>query len=376
MRRFILFLLLVMLAAVNAPAQIDEQIDKLKEHGIRIKDRLSDLFERGSDYVTDKAEDIIERYHLDTIDVERRAQIVDSIMAVRYRQKGKFDEDYIERPSQRFTLKMRANISGSSITTRGDWNGTPLRTHLSSKQKFSTSVGFNYRGLGLSLAVNPLGLKGNRKNTEWNFNMYSNRYGFDFVYQNARDFRGWVETDGDRQNITDARMQSKVLIANGYYAFNNRRFSYPAAFTQSYRQLQSQGSGLLGASLLAGNSRIHSLNGIDNPSLRVSMFKLGIGGGYGYNWVITPQWMVHLSVMPTLVIASGCHRTVDGQRERIPYAFPEFILTSRVAAVYELTESHFFALNFVAFDTVVGSRRDMSLYYDKWRLRLTYGFRF
>ena len=202
MRRLFIIFSLILLATADAPAQID----KLKEHGVRIKERFAEWFERGSDYVTDRAEDIIERYHLDTIDVERRAQIVDSILAVRYRKQGKFDEDYLERPYQRFTLKLRANVSGSGVTTRGNWDGTSMRTHLSSKSKFSTSVGFSYRGLGLSLAVNPLGLKGNRKNTEWNLNMYNNRYGFDFVYQNARDFKGWVEMDDDRRHITDARM--------------------------------------------------------------------------------------------------------------------------------------------------------------------------
>lgn len=40
----------------------------------------------------------------------------------------------------------------------------------------------------------------------------------------------------------------QVLNLTGYYTFNHRRFSYPAAFTQSYIQRRSAGSWLAGIS--------------------------------------------------------------------------------------------------------------------------------
>ncbi len=363
---------LLAMIALPMSAQVDKAIEKIKEKADKVIDKGSDLIDRGKNYVEDKADKVITRYGLDTIDVNR----VDQEMAKRYMKKGSYDEDYLERPEQRFTLKILGNFSGSGINIHSNREGMNLSNHLTTKNKITTSVGFSYRGIGLSLSVNPFKWSGKNANTEWNFNVYNNKYGFDLVYQNARDFDGWIEQRGVRMDIDGSQAQSKLLIVNGYYAFNNRRYSYPAAFSQSYRQLRSQGSWLLAASLMVGNVRVHEDADIGNPYFRVSMGKLAFGGGYGYNWVITPKWMVHASALPTLVVGSFGHLTVNDERERVPYAFPEFIMTERVAAIYELTQNHFFALNFVAFNTLLGSRKSVRVNYNKWRIRICYGFRF
>ena len=43
-----------------------------------------------------------------------------------------------------------------------------------------------------------------------------------------------------------------MLTLNAYYAFNGRRFSYPAVFSQSWMQKRSCGSLMLGASFMGG----------------------------------------------------------------------------------------------------------------------------
>ena len=202
----LLSLCLLALTALPLSAQIDKTIDKIKEKADKVIDKGSDLLERGKDYVEDKADKVITRYGLDTLSVES----VDSMMAVRYQKKGTYDEDYMERPSQRFTVKVRSSLSGSGIRANGTWNDTPLQGRLSSNARFTTNVGFSYRGIGLSIAVNPFKWKGNKRDTELRFELLNNRYGFDVSYQNAKTYGGSVDYVG-KYDISSSYVTSKLL---------------------------------------------------------------------------------------------------------------------------------------------------------------------
>ena len=76
----------------------------------------------------------------------------------------------------------------------------------------------------------------------------------------------------------------KIANLAGYYSFNHRRFSFPAAFTQSYIQRQSAGSWLAGISYQGGsiktsdNLKARSQNA---PDINIGVGHIGIGGGYG-----------------------------------------------------------------------------------------------
>ena len=179
-----------------------------------------------------------------------------------------------------------------------------------------------------------------------------------------------------KYDIPSSLVTSKIFMVNGYYAFNYRRFSYPAAFTQSYRQLQSQGSWLVGASFLVGNVTTRSDEELANPSVKMKVGSFGIGGGYAYNWVVNRHLMLHASLLPTLVVAPFNSLTVDDERHKIPYSFPQFLLTERVSALYEFNDQHFASLALVAHNTILGGNRDLRMNYYRWRLTINYGFRF
>ena len=110
--------------------------------------------------------------------------------------------------------------------------------------------------------------------------------------------------------------------------------------------------------------------------MKMKVGYLGIGGGYAYNWVVNEHLMFHGSLLPTLVIGSFSSMTVDAERYKIPYSFPQFLLTERVSALYEINDQHFINLAVVAHNTLLGGHRDMRMNYYKWRLTLSYGFRF
>lgn len=310
-------------------------------------------------------------YKIDSI---RSIKDVDSIMALRYQKTGTYDTLYLTRPKQRFTARLRMNVSGSSINTKGHYKELPFDSHLTTPNRITTSIGLAYRGIGLSISVNPAKLKGESHTTEFNFNYYANRYGVEVSYQNSKDFSGWTTASGEKREFSADLLQSKILNISAYYAFNYRKFSYPAAFTQSYIQRRSAGSWMLALSCLSG-----VLDGGGIPELgsfKLTMGNIGIGGGYGYNWVISRHWMVHASALPTIVVGSFNHLTIGGVKERVSYSFPELILTERVAVLYQFHKNHFAGLTFVAYNTIHGTTKKLRLSHNKWRLRITYGFRF
>ena len=42
----------------------------------------------------------------------------------------------------------------------------------------------------------------------------------------------------------------------------------------------------------------------------------GIGGGYGYNWVLGHRWLLHFSMLPTFVVYNRNSMTVNGVRRK------------------------------------------------------------
>ena len=175
-------------------------------------------------------------------------QRVDSTLTANYR-KGNIDTNYISRPMTKWTLKARYNLSGTKIEAEGVENGRHFRSELTADNKSTLSVAVSYLGFSVSAALNPAKLMGKYNDYEVNINSYGNRFGWDFIYQDARNFTGWHDHEGVGRIELPADMLSvKTLNLNAYYAFNGRRFSYPAAFSQSYIQRRSAGSFLLAAS--------------------------------------------------------------------------------------------------------------------------------
>ena len=298
---------------------------------------------------------------------------VDSVLTARY-NKVTYDTNYIGRPDTRLTLKLRANISGSHFDVHRRVNGAEGSGHLSNAHKATLSIGANYRGITAGLALNPGSLSGRNKDYELNVNAYTNRYGIDVIYLNSRTLSGPVSFNGRDVYLEQGMADMKMLIIDAYYAFNGRRFSYPAAFTQSYIQKRSAGSWLVGLSYLGGrimNSDEKFPNALE---LRIYTGHFGIGGGYGYNFVIGRHLLVHVSALPTLVIANRNNITVNGVRRDMDTKFPDFILTERASVVYHFNKKYFAGATFVMTNSLLGDK-SIDINYKKWRVRAFLGIR-
>lgn len=242
------------------------------------------------------------------------------------------------------------------------------------------SMAVAYRGLGLGLAVNPAKLAGKNQDYEFNLNSYSNRYGFDVVYLSSKTFHGHQEVGSNEIDVHKGDMSQKALNLNFYYAFNYRKFSFPAAFSQSYIQKRSAGSWMVGTSFDGSKTKVKGMT--------IRLNELAIGAGYGYNLVPSSHLLFHLSALPTITVYSHDYTKMRVEAEEgssdtevpivrnsMKYHYPSAIITGRGAAVYSW-RNKFAGATAVYNFSVAGDEDHLQVKRNKWRVRMFFGFRF
>lgn len=296
-------------------------------------------------------------------------QRFDSVMTEKYR-KGDIDTAYIMRPRTKWTVKARFNLSGATIESEGIENGQHFKSEMTADYKSTLSMGISYLGISLNTALNPAKLLGKYNDYELNINSYGNRFGWDFIFQNAHNFTGWHDHEGmERIELPADMLSVKTLNLNAYYAFNGRRFSYPAAFSQSYIQRRSAGSFLLAASGMGQQAKLDW-----NQKIELKMTNIGMGAGYGYNYVPAQGWLLHISGLPTFIVYSKTSMTFGDNRVPLHYHFPEVIITGRGAVVRQ-RGNKFYGLSMVYNFTNIGNEESLALHNQKWRIRAFFGLR-
>ena len=306
---------------------------------------------------------------------ERRARL-DSALTARY-YRTPYDTNFVIRPEGKLTLKLRLNQTGNDFHAKGTVNGFYSEADLKTSHKTTMSIGASYRGISAAVAINPAKMKGLYKDYEFNLNYYSSRLSLDFSYQRSETLAG--DFTGDRG---DLRLESgeallKVLNIAGYYTFNHRRFSYPAAFTQSYIQRRSAGSWLAGISYQGGSIKTTDdlkARNSNAPDVRIYIGHVGIGGGYGYNWVPSRKWLLHLSILPTVVVYNRNNMTVNGERKEAQHMRLNMLFNERAAVVYNFSPRYFASLTAVVNNSVFKDD-NVTVNQNKWRARASFGMR-
>ena len=294
---------------------------------------------------------------------------VDSVLTIGY-FKGDIDTAYVTRPQTKWTLAARLNISGAKLETMGVTSGQKFNSEITADYKSTLSVGVSYLGFSLSAALNPAKLVGKYRDFELNFNSYGRHFGYDIIFQDAHNFTGWHDMEGmDRIELPANMLSVRTLNLNGFYIFNGRRFSFPAAFTQSYFQRRSAGSFLVAVSGMGQHTTLKW-----EQETQIKMTNIGIGGGYGYNYVPSQDWLLHISATPTFIVYSNTSMTFGDARVPLHYHFPEAIITGRGAVVRQLGNK-FFGMSMVFNFTNIGNEEDLALHNIKWRIRMFYGLR-
>ncbi len=299
---------------------------------------------------------------------------LDSLLERRY-YKGDYDTLYVVRPDARITIRNREGLSGTGVTIKSTFDGQLQTAKLSADHRFVVTLGASYRGLALSFSLNPAKLRGKYKDWEFETNEYSNRFGFDIILHNSKTHSGTREVAGVVTEIPTGLVHHRSLQVNAYYAFNHRRFSYAAAFSQSYLQKRSAGSWLASFSFMGSLIDISSDAERGIQPFDLNFYHLGVGGGYGYNYVPAKGWLIHLSGVPNIVVYDRSRLLVGVQEQRLKYRFPELIFTGRFAVVRNFKHV-FLGTQVVANYSADGNKRKLFVSNRKWRGRIFLGVRF
>ena len=205
---------------------------------------------------------------------------------------SKVDTGFICNYAHPWRAMLMYNASNfSSGTTIADMSA---RIYTSTTQRFT--VGLGYQGLALNFSFRA----GKNRQTEAGILAYGRAVGFEIKMYTSNQLHLEIKTpEGKRSALLEGFRYSTILI-DGYWALNPRRFSFPAALSQSKRQKRSAGSILIGAAIAIDLFEIEDLTVLEDGDLERGLSgQYLLGAGYGYNWVPGGgRLLVHASMIP------------------------------------------------------------------------------
>lgn len=229
------------------------------------------------------------------------------------------DPRYIEAPERPWQLIARGNMNQSivSMKTAGNIEGVSYSAKPYLKTEPSRYIGLwaGYRGYGLGYTVNVGGDKG----SYLTFGATGGAYGVNVRIHSFENSNPNFDLDSDiiPEENKDAwhklhlsnPIRVHTVIADGYYLFNGKHFSYAAAYDQSVLQKRSAGSLMAGAMYYYGHinyaadsngDMIYLMHGLG----RVKLWQGSVGVGYAYNWVPVRGLLVSAMAMPMLTVVN------------------------------------------------------------------------
>ena len=262
---------------------------------------------------------------------------------------------------------------------------------FSPNANFKLGVYFGWRWifLGYSFDVKDIfgGHKNKAKKTEMALNLYSSKFGVDLYWRKTgsdfkiRSYNGF-QLNTTTKNMDFNGFQSKIKGLNAYWIFNYKRFSYPAAYSQSTNQRKSAGSLMAGFSYSQHNisfdydklptemrDQLH--NALLFKKVKYSDYSLCLG--YGYNWVFAKNWVSNLSLLPAIAYKkSKINDTPQPHTHWIKDI--NFDLITRASIVYN--NSKYFAGAALVMHTYDYRKEDFSLTNTFGTLRVYVGLNF
>lgn len=110
------------------------------------------------------------------------------------------------------------------------------------------------------------------------------------------------------------------------------------------------------------------------PETRIYVGHFGIGGGYGYNWVLGHRWLLHFSMLPTFVVYNRNSMTVNGVRRKAQHMRFNMIFNERAAIVHYFSPRYFAGATLVMNNSVFDDEA-VTVNQNKWRARAFFGLR-
>lgn len=228
------------------------------------------------------------------------------------------DTAYIEPQKYNYAMMIQNTNTFEFYELR---NKQGQRITFSPKPSLKIGPYFGWRWIFLGYTIDLSHLSDGDKKQDLNISLYSNQVGVDLFYRKNGDYRVHrmdlgqsISTKAMRDAEFDG-METSIKGFDLYYIFNHRKFSYPAAYSQSTIQRRSVGSALAGIGYthhsldidwqrlrdisveLTGSNAIS--NAIDSTMMnsKVAYTDFSLAGGYAYNWVFAHNWLFDISMM-------------------------------------------------------------------------------
>lgn len=239
-----------------------------------------------------------------------------------FREFDNIDTTYIEPQHYNYTVMLQ-NTNTYEQYTLSSKDGQ--RISFSPDPTFRLGPYFGWRWVFLGYTIDLKHINASSKHTnkkEFDLSLYSSMLGIDLFWrQTGNDYHVQNMTMSDSFDASAMKkapfdgLKSSIKGFNLYYIFNHRKFSYPAAYSQSTVQRRSAGTMLLGIGYTRhtldvnfeklsalvdeklgkkedGTSRIDS----SLSFTKVKYTDVSVSCGYAYNWVFAKNWLFNASV--------------------------------------------------------------------------------
>lgn len=202
--------------------------------------------------------------------------------------------------------------------TAGDEN--PQKLRIAPKVNYKLGAYFGWRWIFLGYSIDLRHLFGKNKvseqRTEFSLSLYSSVAGCDVYYRksgrafkirNAESFRPEGYTGKLDKNFNG--LWANIAGLNAYWILNHRRFSYPAAYSQSTNQRRNAGSVIAGFSFSTHKIKFdynllpsYILDRLDSrlKFKNVTYTDYSLSVGYTYNWVFARNFLLNVSLAPAI----------------------------------------------------------------------------
>ncbi len=236
------------------------------------------------------------------------------------------DTTYIEPQHYNYTVMLQNTNTYEAYTIKSE-SGQSITFAPRPSMKLGPYIGWRWLFLGYTFDLKHINSGNNKK--EFDLSLYSSMLGIDLYYRktgdNYRIGRTSLSDKIGRNYFKDIPFSGLNVGIKGfdlYYIFNHKKFSYPAAFSQSTRQKRSCGSLLVGIGYTS-----HSLS-LDydklkktltdklseNPEINIDDVIIGedydfksvkyksysASVGYAYNWVFLRNCLFSASMSASL----------------------------------------------------------------------------
>lgn len=263
---------------------------------------------------------VVERNKKDSVSVKPKKKL--SAFRRMIRGFSRIDTNYIEPQKYNFTVMLQNTTSFEGYTLRTR-DGHEVVFAPEPSYKLGPYVGWRFVFLGYTIDLKHISGSDTRRAID--LSLYAPQVGVDLFYRKSGDnYRIGKVNFGNKLNNRLMRhadfdgFESSERGINAYYIFNHKKFSYPAAYSQSTVQRRSVGSALAGASYsrhslsvnwdkfhalmddLAGQGTAAAVGDTTMHSTEVLYYDISLSGGYAYNWVFARNWLLDISLQVAL----------------------------------------------------------------------------